>query len=167
MTLPDWLDPLYEAGEMRAVDSWAIEEQGVPSLDLMERAGIGLARATAAAARGGGPVRIVIGKGNNGGDGLVIARHLDNRCVPLQVILFANLDELSPDAAVNYRILTGGVPVDVRSGKTIEREELHADLAANSADYVRLTELGDQLRLVQAEKAGLEERWLQVATDLG
>ena len=44
MSLPDWTDPLYEAGEMRAVDAWAIEEQGIPSLDLMERAGEGLAR---------------------------------------------------------------------------------------------------------------------------
>ncbi|MEA2457994.1 MAG: hypothetical protein QOC95_966, partial [Thermoleophilaceae bacterium] len=43
MALPDWLDPLYTAEEMRAVDSWAIEQQGVPSLDLMEQAGIGLA----------------------------------------------------------------------------------------------------------------------------
>ena len=71
----DWLDPLYEAAEMRAVDAWAIEEQGVPSLDLMERAGAGLARVTAAAARPG-PIRIVVGKGNNGGDGLVAARLL-------------------------------------------------------------------------------------------
>ena len=60
---------------MRAVDAWAIEEQGVPSLDLMERAGEGLARVTAAAARPG-PVRVVVGKGNNGGDGLVVARLL-------------------------------------------------------------------------------------------
>ena len=37
--LPGWLDPLFDAAEMRAVDAWAIEEQGVPSLDLMERAG--------------------------------------------------------------------------------------------------------------------------------
>ena len=56
----DWLDPLFEAAEMRAADAWAIEEQGVPSLDLMERAGIGLARLTAAAARPG-PVRVGVG----------------------------------------------------------------------------------------------------------
>ena len=53
VSLPGWLDPLYEAAEMRAVDAWAIEERGVPSLDLMERAGLGLARVTAAAARRG------------------------------------------------------------------------------------------------------------------
>src|SRR4051794_41927719 len=73
MALPDWLDPLYEAGEMRAVDKWAIEEQGVPSLDLMERAGIGLARIVADRARPW-PVRGVVGKGNNGGEGPVVAR---------------------------------------------------------------------------------------------
>ena len=49
--LPAWLDPLFEAAEMRAADAWAIEEQHVPSLDLMERAGAGLARVAAAAAR--------------------------------------------------------------------------------------------------------------------
>jgi ADP-dependent NAD(P)H-hydrate dehydratase / NAD(P)H-hydrate epimerase len=73
--LPDWVEPLYEAAEMRAADAWAIEEQGVPEADLMERAGLGLARVSAAAA-GDGPVRIVVGKGNNGGDGLVAARLL-------------------------------------------------------------------------------------------
>ena len=39
--LPDWLDPLYEAAEMRAADAWAIEEQGVPQDDLMARAALG------------------------------------------------------------------------------------------------------------------------------
>jgi len=52
VTLPAWLDPLYEADEMRAVDSWAIDEQGVPGEDLMERAGTGLARAVARVAAG-------------------------------------------------------------------------------------------------------------------
>jgi ADP-dependent NAD(P)H-hydrate dehydratase / NAD(P)H-hydrate epimerase len=73
--LPDWMQPVYEAAEMRADDAWAIEEQGVPEADLMERAGLGLARVTAAVA-GDGPIRIVVGKGNNGGDGRVAARLL-------------------------------------------------------------------------------------------
>lgn len=73
--LPVWLDPLYEAAEMRAADAWAIEEQGVPQDDLMARAALGLARVTAAVA-GEGPIRIVAGKGNNGGDGRVAARLL-------------------------------------------------------------------------------------------
>ena len=73
--LPAWLEPLYTAEEMRAVDAWAIEEQGVPSLELMERAGAEVARVVTELAPPG-PVRIVCGKGNNGGDGLVVARLL-------------------------------------------------------------------------------------------
>ena len=44
MTLPDWLDALPGAEQMRATDRWAIEERGIPSLTLMERAGIPLPR---------------------------------------------------------------------------------------------------------------------------
>jgi NAD(P)H-hydrate epimerase len=74
--LPAWVDPVFEAAEMRAADAWAIEEQDVPQDDLMERAALGLARVTAEVAGGRGPIRIVAGKGNNGGDGRVAARLL-------------------------------------------------------------------------------------------
>jgi NAD(P)H-hydrate epimerase len=70
---------------MRAADAWAIEEQGVPQADLMERAALGLARVTAAVA-GEGPVRIVAGKGNNGGDGRVAARLLADDGHEVEVI---------------------------------------------------------------------------------
>jgi NAD(P)H-hydrate repair Nnr-like enzyme with NAD(P)H-hydrate epimerase domain len=40
---PDWLDPLYDAAGQRDADRWAIEELGIPGLDLMERAGTALA----------------------------------------------------------------------------------------------------------------------------
>ena len=99
-SLPDWLDPLYEADEMRAVDAWAIGEMATPSLDLMERAGAGLARAVAAAA-GDGPVCVVVGKGNNGGDGLVAARHLREDGHEVRVLAVAPLDDLRGDAAAN------------------------------------------------------------------
>ena len=105
----DWLDPLYEAAEMRAVDAWAIDDQGVPSLDLMERAGLGLARVTAAAARRG-PVRIVVGKGNNGGDGLVAARLLRDDGHDVDVLAAAALDDLRGDARVNLERLPGPAP---------------------------------------------------------
>jgi hydroxyethylthiazole kinase-like uncharacterized protein yjeF len=70
-----WLQPLYDADGMRAVDRWAIDEQGIAEADLMEAAGTALAEAVAGLAPQG-PVRIACGKGNNGGDGLVAARHL-------------------------------------------------------------------------------------------
>ncbi len=70
-----WLRPLFDADGIRAVDRWAIEEQGVPGSELMEAAGTALAEAVAGLAPQG-PVRILCGKGNNGGDGLVAARHL-------------------------------------------------------------------------------------------
>ncbi len=70
-----WLSPLFDADGIRAVDRWAIDEQGIAGADLMEAAGTALAEAVAGLAPRG-PVRIVCGKGNNGGDGLVAARHL-------------------------------------------------------------------------------------------
>ncbi len=70
-----WLEPLHDAAGMRAIDRWAIEEQGVSAAELMEAAGTALAEAVAGLAPQG-PVRIVCGKGNNGGDGQVAARVL-------------------------------------------------------------------------------------------
>lgn len=70
-----WLQPLFDAEGIRAVDRWAIEEQGVPSERLMEAAGTALAEAVAGLAPRG-PVRVLRGKGNNGGDGEIAARRL-------------------------------------------------------------------------------------------
>src|SRR5215208_7899140 len=104
-----WLDPLFAAAEMRAVDAWAIDTRQVPSLDLMERAGEGLARVTAAAAHEG-PVRVVVGKGNNGGDGLVVARLLRQDGHDVDVVAPGSLDELRGDALVNLERLPGPPP---------------------------------------------------------
>jgi hydroxyethylthiazole kinase-like uncharacterized protein yjeF len=104
-----WLDPLFEAAEMRAADAWAIEQAHVPSLDLMERAGAGLARLTAAVARPG-PVRVVVGKGNNGGDGLVAGRLLRQDGHEVDVLAAAPLAELRGDARVNLERLAGAPP---------------------------------------------------------
>ncbi|MDX6643709.1 MAG: ADP-dependent NAD(P)H-hydrate dehydratase / NAD(P)H-hydrate epimerase, partial [Solirubrobacteraceae bacterium] len=109
MPLPDWLDPLFTAEEMRAADSWAIEEVGVPSLDLMERAGAGLARAVAAVAEPG-PVRVVAGKGNNGGDGLVAARILREEGREVDVLAVGDFGELRGDARANLDRLPGAPP---------------------------------------------------------
>jgi hydroxyethylthiazole kinase-like uncharacterized protein yjeF len=73
--MESWLEPLYDAEGSRAIDAWAIVEQGISSTQLMETAGTALAEAVASLSPQG-PVRIVCGKGNNGGDGQVAARHL-------------------------------------------------------------------------------------------
>jgi NAD(P)H-hydrate epimerase len=73
--MESWLQPLYDAEGIRAVDRWAIGEQGIASERLMEAAGTALAEAVAGLAPKG-PVRIVCGKGNNGGDGQIAGRHL-------------------------------------------------------------------------------------------
>jgi NAD(P)H-hydrate epimerase len=70
-----WLQPLFDAEGIRAVDRWAIEEQGVPSPQLMEAAASALAEAVAGLSPQG-PVRVLCGKGNNGGDGEIAGRLL-------------------------------------------------------------------------------------------
>ncbi|MGZ5419937.1 MAG: NAD(P)H-hydrate dehydratase [Solirubrobacterales bacterium] len=99
--MESWLEPVLDAEQMRAVDAWAIEEKKVPSLDLMEAAGRALAEAAADAAREG-PARVVCGKGNNGGDGLVAARVLDEMGFEVEAMLLAASDELSDDARANF-----------------------------------------------------------------
>mgnify|MGYP001434142221 CR=1 FL=1 len=116
-----WLDSVYDAAGMGAADRWAIEEAGVPSLDLMEAAGRGLARAASEMALEGA-VTVVCGKGNNGGDGLVAARHLSESGFDVRAILFADRDGLSPDARANYDRLPHGI-AEVLAGE-LSRESL-------------------------------------------
>lgn len=98
--MESWLRPLYDAEGMRAVDRWAIDEMGVPSLDLMEAAGRAVAEAVGELAPEG-PVRVVCGKGNNAGDGLVAARYLAEAGFEVEALLLWPGEELSGDAAAN------------------------------------------------------------------
>jgi ADP-dependent NAD(P)H-hydrate dehydratase / NAD(P)H-hydrate epimerase len=108
--LPDWLIPLPEAEQMRAIDRWAIEQRAVDSLELMERAGAGVTRAVERLAPDG-PVGVVCGKGNNGGDGLVAARLLRDAGRAVTVVCVAPPEQLSGDAKANLRRLPGGPPL--------------------------------------------------------
>jgi len=110
--------------EVREIDRHAIEEFGVPGVVLMENAGRGAAEVLLAQGVRG-PVTICCGKGNNGGDGFVIARHLANHGVPLHIFLFANPADLTGDAAINYQILArAGLPIAV--SLTVSREFTNA-----------------------------------------
>ena len=107
--MESWLRSLYDAEGMRAVDRWAIEEVGVPSLGLMEAAGRAVAEAVAELAPEG-PVRVVCGKGNNGGDGFVAARLLREMGFVVEALLLWPGEELRGDAAVNFERFGGELP---------------------------------------------------------
>jgi NAD(P)H-hydrate epimerase len=114
--------------QVRAIDRRAMEEFGIPGVVLMENAGRGAAELLRSLGIHG-RVAVCCGKGNNGGDGLVIARHLDNAAVPVRILLFARPEELHGDAAINYRIVhQTGLPVSVHVGSPDE-EAVRRELA--------------------------------------
>jgi NAD(P)H-hydrate epimerase len=90
--------------EVRAVDRRAIDEFGMTGLVLMENAGRGAAEQLIELGIDG-PVVVCAGKGNNGGDGFVIARHLELLGCDVRVLLFANPSDLSGDADANWKTL--------------------------------------------------------------
>jgi NAD(P)H-hydrate epimerase len=98
--------------EIRRVDAVASDEYGIPSVVLMENAGRGAAELIHQLAPEG-RVALLCGRGNNGGDGFVIARHLEAIGRKLEVLLFASPASLSTDAMVNYQILRRShIPVE-------------------------------------------------------
>jgi hydroxyethylthiazole kinase-like uncharacterized protein yjeF len=101
------MQTLVSASEMRWCDETTIKKYGVPSLLLMENAGRGVAQIAAQrfGSLRGGHVLVFCGKGNNGGDGFVVARHLLNTGTTITVVLLAAARELKGDAKTNFDIL--------------------------------------------------------------
>jgi len=91
--------------QVRELDRRAIEEFGVPGVVLMENAGRGAADLLMKLNSERKSVIVLCGKGNNGGDGYVIARHLDNHGWPVAVWSLAPAEELRGDAAMNAKIV--------------------------------------------------------------
>ena len=144
-----WLEPLLDAAEMRATDRWAIEERGIPSLELMEAAGRALADSTASLATelgvsGPGPIGVACGAGNNGGDGLVAARLLDQAGWAVEVVLTSTIERLSTDAAANLKRLPGSIPVVPAAG--LEQIEALANRSSILIDALLGTGFRGQLR---------------------
>ena len=108
--LPEWLAGLPDAEAMRATDRWAIDDRGIPGIDLMERAGEGLAALVRELEIGDEPIAVVCGKGNNGGDGYVVARLLREAGRTVRVLAIAPVDELEGDARTNAERLPGDPP---------------------------------------------------------
>src|SRR4051812_38994300 len=90
--------------QCREIDRRAIADFGIPSIVLMENAGRGCVDVQEQLGING-PVVIICGKGNNAGDGFVIARHLEFRGYTCRVILLSPPHEFRGDAAINYGIL--------------------------------------------------------------
>jgi NAD(P)H-hydrate epimerase len=115
--------------QARELDRKAIEEFGVPSIVLMENAGRAMAQLLLDM-KADGPVAICCGAGNNGGDGFVIARHLDNARIPVRALLFADPDKISRDSAINHRIArASGIPIDVIGMDSLDEETVKEKLA--------------------------------------
>jgi NAD(P)H-hydrate epimerase len=120
--------------QARAFDRHAMDDIGIPGAVLMENVGRSMAELLRSLGIKG-TVVICCGPGNNGGDGFVIARHLDIAGVRLRVLLFARPEALAGDAALNYRVLTKcGVAVEVCDPAAIDEASLRSVLA--SADWV-------------------------------
>jgi NAD(P)H-hydrate epimerase len=118
--------------QVRAFDKHAIEQLGIPAAVLMENAGRGAAQVLQSLRR-----RVVIGcgKGNNGGDGLVIARHLANWNAEVLILLFAHPADLAPDAALQWHIVQKmGLPAQIWADQNLDEPKLTATFA--DADWI-------------------------------
>ncbi len=111
---------ILTASQMQRMDRLTTERHGVPSLTLMENAGRGVVEFVAGRL---GPldsqrIAILCGRGNNGGDGLVVARRLRERGLEPRVLLFANPSSVRGDAAVNLeRLAVSGAPEVVENSQ--------------------------------------------------
>jgi len=127
---------------VRELDRRAIEEYGVPSILLMENAGRACAdEALRMLGDARGPVLVLCGPGNNGGDGLVIARTLWNRGVEVGAVFVGPRDGLEsgrPDLALNLRLWRG-------LGRTIDVVETPSEVAELSTPLARAALLVDAL----------------------
>ena len=107
--------------EMKRIDAFAINTVGIPGVVLMENAGrAAFEYAYKGLAGNGAPALVMCGRGNNGGDGFVIARHLLNNHIETHVYVVGALSKIKSDAGVNLRILQRmGVPINRATKKSL------------------------------------------------
>jgi len=113
------------AEQMQELDRKAIEIYRIPGIILMENAGRGAAEVIYNAFPDLQKKRIAIvaGKGNNGGDGFVIGRHLLNKGIPIKVFLLTEPKSLRGDAEINYQIFSRmkGEVISIPSSKDYQK----------------------------------------------
>ncbi len=113
--------PLPDAAEMRALDAAAIDGLGIPGAVLMERAGLAAAHEILQGWPEARVPLILCGTGNNGGDGLVVARHLRSAGLEPVVVLAGAATRLSADARLQHEIC-------MRMGLRLHRRPAAAEL---------------------------------------
>ncbi|MBA3392087.1 MAG: NAD(P)H-hydrate dehydratase [Deltaproteobacteria bacterium] len=117
------MQPVVTAAEMRELDRVTIEDIGLPALTLMETAGRAVAHTALEMLDGArGPVAVVCGWGNNGGDGFVAARVLRSHGVDAVVYLAASRDEVKGAAGQHLAILekAGGVVLSIETPEELD-----------------------------------------------
>lgn len=120
---------IVTAAEMQAMDHDTIEAFGIPGRVLMENAGRGATYCFLKRiyAMGPGRVGVVAGRGNNGGDGFVMARYLAERGIEVEIFLLSAQERVQGDAAANLRLLpTLNVPViQIPDAQAFEAQKRH------------------------------------------
>lgn len=154
--------------QVRDVDRLAIEQYGMTGLVLMENAGRGAAEIIAPLLAGRRPL-ILCGKGNNAGDGYVIARHLQLLgCDPL-IVQLVDPDELAGDAAANWAIAQHAeIPTRVAVGADLQPMLPEIQAAGAIVDAMLGTGASGPLRepYVSAAAAANQSAGLRIAIDL-
>lgn len=127
------LPVVVTARQMAAIDQYTIETVGIPGIVLMENAGVSVVHEIQGllGKLEGKQVVILCGKGNNGGDGLVVARHLLLKGAQVTTFLFGAPGQLKGDARRNYEIYTrlGGevLPLEKAQQKHLDSGDLLVD----------------------------------------
>ena len=108
---------VFTRGALRELDRRAVEEYHIPILVLMENAGRAVADAARRMLPKGAGVLILAGSGNNGGDGMVAARHLHNSGISVTVLLLAERNTYKDAAGTQLQVLDAmKLPVEVFTG---------------------------------------------------
>lgn len=118
--------PVVTAEQMQAIDRQAIDGFAIPGITLMENAGIGVVHELQKCFPDLPQKKIFIfcGKGNNGGDGFVIARHLANTGSEVRVLSAGKLSELKGDAGINANSVRNiGIRVDELTPDNLNRHD--------------------------------------------
>ena len=116
---------IVTAAEMREIDRITSERFGVPSLTLMENAGTAVAEFVISQYPSAERIGVICGKGNNGGDGCVVARKLHGAGKGVRIILLAEPSQLRGDAAEMFARLPVA-PVIARSSEELRGEQAQA-----------------------------------------